>query len=152
MKQDTTPQKAAQKSARSAATGFSAEEKAAARARIKELKASELDGEGQAQAAIAAMTEPDRSLAARVHALIKAGAPGLSPKTWYGMPAYATPDGKVVCFFQPALKFKARYATLGFNDAAQLDDGALWPVAYALKELTPEVEARIVALVKKAVS
>jgi uncharacterized protein YdhG (YjbR/CyaY superfamily) len=102
-------------------------------------------------AAIAAMQEPDRAMAKRLHAIIKASAPALSPKTWYGMPAYAK-DGKVVCFFQSAQKFKTRYATFGFSDTANLDEGALWPVAFALKELTATEEARISALVKKAVS
>ncbi len=102
-------------------------------------------------AAIAALPEPDRAMAGRLHAIIKAGAPALSPKTWYGMPAYAK-DGKVVCFFQSAQKFKTRYATFGFSDSANLDEGSLWPVAFALKELTAAEEARILALVKKAVS
>ncbi len=139
-------------------TGFSAEEKAAARARVQELKAEarvEKDkaaGESAALAAIAAMQEPDRAMAKRLHAIIKASAPALSPKTWYGMPAYANRDGKIVCFFQTAQKFKTRYATLGFNDAANLDDGALWPVAFALTELTPAAEARISTLVRKAAS
>jgi len=131
--------------------GFTSEERAAAKARIQELKAGEADGENAVLAKIAEMSEPDHSIAARLHALIKASAPALSAKTWYGMPAYAK-DGKVICFFQPAQKFKTRYATLGFNDAAHLDEGALWPVAYALKELTANEEARIAALVKKAVS
>ncbi len=136
--------------------GFSAEEKAAARARIQELKAEErmnknrAEGESAALAAIAEMQEPDRGMAKRVHAIITANAPERAPKTWYGMPAYARGE-KIVCFFQPAQKFKARYATLGFNDSAKLDEGAVWPVAFALKELTASDEARIAALVKKAV-
>ena len=151
--------KATKKSAkRSPATGktserWTAEERAAAKAYAQERKA-EARGENDeraALAAIAAMPKPDRALAERLHAIIKASAPDLSPKTWYGMPAYAK-EGKVVCFFQSAAKFKARYATLGFNDAANLDEGAMWPVAFALKELTADDEARIGALVKKAVS
>jgi uncharacterized protein YdhG (YjbR/CyaY superfamily) len=137
--------------------GFTDEEKAAMRNRAQELKAEEranknkADGESAALAAIAAMQEPDRAMAQRLHAIIKVSAPALSPKTWYGMPAYAK-DGKVVCFFQSAQKFNTRYATLGFSDTANLDEGALWPVAFALKELTAAEEARISALVKKAVS
>ena len=119
------------------------------RERAKELKSA--GGEGDVVAKIAEMPKPDRILAERLHAIVKACAPSLPPKTWYGMPAYAE-DDKVVCFFQPASKFKARYATLGFNDKANLDDGAMWPTTFALKELTPAVEARITALVKKAVS
>ena len=132
--------------------GFTAEERAAIRERAKEQKAAETraDGERDLLEKIAAMPEPDRAMAERLHALITANAPDLAPKTWYGMPAYAR-DGKIVCFFQPAEKFKTRYATLGFNDVATLDDGAMWPVAYALKELTAADEAKIVALVKKAV-
>ncbi len=138
--------------------GFTDEEKAAMRNRAQELKAearankNKEEGASAALAAIAAMSAPDRALAERLHALITASAPALSPKTWYGMPAYANKDGQIVCFFQPANKFKTRYATLGFNDSANLDDGALWPVAYALKELTAAEEAKIAALVKKAVS
>jgi hypothetical protein len=125
--------------------------------RAQELKAEarankdKAEGESAVLAAIAAMQEPDRAMAKRLHAIIKASAPALSPKTWYGMPAYAK-DGKVVCFFQSAEKFKTRYATFGFSDTANLDEGALWPVAFALKELTATEEARISALVKKAVS
>jgi hypothetical protein len=130
--------------------GFTAEEKAAMRARAKELKAAE-DGESAVQAALTAMSPHDRALGKRLHALIKECAPGLSPKTWYGMPAYAK-DGKVVCFFRNAGKFKERYAMLGFNDGANLDQGSMWPVAYALKGLTAADEAKIRALVKKAVS
>jgi uncharacterized protein YdhG (YjbR/CyaY superfamily) len=133
--------------------GFTDEEKAAMRKRAQEQKAeaSRADGERDVLAAIAAMAEPDRAMAERLHAIITASAPALAPKTWYGMPAYAK-DGKVVCFFQPAEKFKTRYATFGFNDSAHLDDGALWPVAFALTELTTADEARIGALVKQAVS
>ncbi len=137
--------------------GFSDEEKAAAKARIQELKAEaradkdKAEGESAVLAAIAAMKEPDRAMGKRLHAIIKASAPALSPKTWYGMPAYAK-DGKVVCFFQSAQKFNTRYATLGFSDTANLDEGALWPVAFALKELTAAAETKIGALVKKAVS
>ena len=133
--------------------GFTDEERAAMKARARELKAEAraADGERDVLAAIAELPEPDRAMAERLHALITAGAPGLSPKTWYGMPAYAR-DGKVVCFFQSAQKFKTRYATLGFSDRASLDEGAMWPTAFALKELTAAEEARIGALVKKAVS
>ena len=137
--------------------GFTAEERAAMRERAKELKADarankkKVEGESDLLAKIAEMQEPDRAMAERLHEIVKASAPALSPKTWYGMPAYAK-DGKVVCFFQSAQKFKSRYATLGFSDAANLDEGALWPVAFALKELTDAEEARIVALVKKALS
>ena len=132
--------------------GFSAEEKAAARERIRELKAEAAGAAGEAQvlAAIAKMAEPDRSIARRVHALIRAAAPELAPKTWYGMPAYAK-DGDVICFFQNAGKFKARYQTLGFNNKAKLDSGVMWPTAYAVVELTAAEEAKITALVKKAV-
>jgi uncharacterized protein YdhG (YjbR/CyaY superfamily) len=128
------------------------------KARAQELKAEarankdRAAGEGAVLAAIAAMKEPDRSMARRLHAIIKDSAPSLSPKTWYGMPAYADRDGKVVCFFQAAQRFNARYATLGFQDTANLDAGAMWPTSFALKELNAAEEARIVALVKKAVS
>jgi hypothetical protein len=138
--------------------GFTDEEKAAMRNRAKELKVEaragkdKAAGESAVLAAIAAMKEPDRAMAERLHAIIKASAPVLLPKTWYGMPAYANKDGKVVCFFQSAQKFNTRYATLGFSDTANLDEGALWPTAFALKELTAAEEARISALVKKAVS
>ncbi len=132
-------------------TGISDAEKAALRQRIKELKADEMDGETAVREKIAEMEEPDRVIAERLHALIKASAPVLSPKLWYGMPAYAK-NGKIVCFFQPARKFKMRYGTLGFNDPAHLDDGAMWPVAFAVKELTAADEERIAALVKKAAS
>ena len=138
--------------------GFTAEERAAMKERARELKAAsrrgsrakEADGERDVLAKIAEMPEPDRALAERLHAIIKANAPSLSPRTWYGMPAYAK-DGKVVCFFQAASKFNARYATLGFNDTANLDAGTMWPTSFALKELTADDEARIGALVKKAV-
>jgi uncharacterized protein YdhG (YjbR/CyaY superfamily) len=130
--------------------GFSAEEKAAMRARAKELKSAE-DGESAVQAALAEMAPHDRAIGKRLHALVKKSAPDLVPKTWYGMPAYAK-DGKVVCFFRNAGKFKERYAMFGFNDSANLDDGAMWPIAFAVKELTPAEERRISALVKKAVS
>jgi uncharacterized protein YdhG (YjbR/CyaY superfamily) len=135
------------------AKGFTDEERAAMKERAKELKAAadKAEGESAALAAIAAMQEPDRAIAKRLHAIIKASAPALAPKTWYGMPAYAK-DGKVVCFFQSAQKFNTRYATLGFSDTANLDEGAMWPVAFALKELTAAEEARISALVKNAVS
>ena len=137
--------------------GFTDEERAAMKERAKELKAEarankdKAEGENAVLAAIAAMQESDRAMAERLHAIIKASAPDLSPKTWYGMPAYAK-DGKVVCFFQSAQKFNTRYATFGFSDEANLDEGAMWPTAFALKELTAAEEARIGALVKKAVS
>jgi uncharacterized protein YdhG (YjbR/CyaY superfamily) len=131
--------------------GFTAEERAAMKERAQELKADKADGENMVLAKIARMQGLDRAMATRLHALIKASAPTLSPKTWYGMPAYVK-DGKVVCFFQDAQKFKSRYATFGFSDEANLDEGALWPVAFALKELTATVEARISTLVKRAVS
>jgi len=136
-----------------ASSGFTAEERAAMKERARELKAEaqKADGESTVLAKIAEMPEPDRSLAERLHAIIKASAPVLSPKTWYGMPAYAK-DGKVVCFFQGADKFKSRYATFGFSDDANLDDGAMWPTSFALTELTAAGEAKVRALVKKAVS
>lgn len=132
---------------------FSEEERAAMKERLQELKASEskADGETALLAKIAEMPEPDRSLAKRLHALITTSAPDLWPRTWYGMPAYAK-DGKVLCFFQSAYKFKSRYATFGFSDQASLDDGPMWPTSFALKALTPAEEARIRALVQKAVS
>ncbi|HEX5838104.1 MAG TPA: DUF1801 domain-containing protein [Anaerolineales bacterium] len=145
------------KSTKKSGAGFTAEEKAAMKERAKELKAEEranrsrAEGESDLLARIAEMPEPDRSMASRLHEIVKASAPGLSPKTWYGMPAYANPDGKIVCFFQSAHKFNARYATFGFNDTANLDDGAMWPTSFALKELTPATEAKIGQLVKKAV-
>jgi uncharacterized protein YdhG (YjbR/CyaY superfamily) len=136
-----------------ASKGFTAEEKAAMRERAREAKAAagKVDGESDVLAAIAEMVEPDRAMAERLHALIKASAPDLAPRTWYGMPAYAK-GGKVVCFFQTAQKFKTRYATLGFSDKANLDDGAMWPTSFALKELTAAEEAKIAALVEQAVS
>jgi uncharacterized protein YdhG (YjbR/CyaY superfamily) len=160
-----SPKRDTQKSAKSPTAidkkskGFTDEERAAMKERTQELKAEarrgqgagKADGESDLLAKIAEMPEPDRAMAKRLHALIKAIAPALSPKTWYGMPAYAK-DGKVVCFFQSAQKFNARYATFGFSDRANLDDGAMWPTSFALKELTATEEARIGALVKRAVS
>jgi uncharacterized protein YdhG (YjbR/CyaY superfamily) len=138
-----------------ASKGFTDEERAAMRERAREAKAggarAKADGESEVLAKIAEMSEPDRAIAERLHALIKASAPDLSPRTWYGMPAYAK-DGDVVCFFQPAQKFKARYATFGFSDKANLDEGGMWPTSFALKELTAAEEARIGALVKQAAS
>ena len=148
--EDNVDTKATKKPAK-ANKGFTNEERGAMRERVQELKADKADGESAVLAKIGDMQAPDRALGERLHAIIKASAPALSPKLWYGMPAYAK-DGKVVCFFQPAHKFKTRYATLGFNDSANLDEGALWPVAFALKELTAAEEARISELVKKAVS
>ena len=139
------------------AKGFTPEERAAMKERARELKAearankSRADGESDVLAKIAEMHGPDRALAKRLHALVKASAPALSPKTWYGMPAYAK-DGKVICYFQSAQKFNSRYATFGFSDEASIDEGAMWPTSFALKELTAADEARIGALVKKAVS
>jgi uncharacterized protein YdhG (YjbR/CyaY superfamily) len=156
-----SPKKDTQQSAKSTTAinkkskGFTDEERAAMKERAQELKAEaradkdKAEGESTVLAAIAAMKEPDRGMAKRLHAIIKASAPTLSPKTWNGMPAYAK-EGKVVCFFQSAQKFNTRYATFGFSDTANLDEGDLWPVAFALKELTTAVEARIGALVKKA--
>jgi uncharacterized protein YdhG (YjbR/CyaY superfamily) len=143
-----------------ASKGFTDEERAAMKERVQELKAAArrgpraqdlADGESEVLAKIADMPKPDRAMAERLHAIIKASAPALSPKTWYGMPAYAK-DGNVVCFFQSAQKFKTRYATFGFSDSANLDEGAMWPTAFALTELTAADEARIGAIVKKAVS
>jgi len=139
--------------------GFTDEEKGAMRDRVQEMKvgarrsplAAKADGESDVLAKIAEMSAADRAMAKQLHAVVKASAPILSPKTWYGMPAYAK-DDKIVCFFQPAQKFKTRYATFGFSDAAHLDEGGMWPNAYALLELTPAVEAKLAALVKKAVS
>lgn len=153
-----SPKKQTQKPSKHTATskGFTAEERAAMRERVRELKAEARAsknrdaGEKEVLAAITKMPEPDRSMAKRLHAIIKASAPRLTPKTWYGMPAYSK-DEKIVCYFRPAHKFKDRYATFGFNDKANLDEGAMWPTAFALKELTAAVEARIIALVKKAV-
>ncbi len=145
------------KDSQKSAKGFTDQEKSAMRERVKELKAEarsradEAAGESDLLAKIAEMIKPDRAMAKRIHAVIKGSAPDLSPKTWYGMPAYAK-DGKIVCFFQPAAKFKTRYATFGFNDAAKLDDGAMWPTAFALTKLTAADEARIGDLVKRAVS
>ena len=158
------PAKKGTKASATTATGkaseeFTDEERAAMKERAQEAKAEagrgpragKADGESDVLAKIAEMPEPDRAMAKRLHAIIKASAPALSPKTWYGMPAYAR-DGKVVCFFQSAQKFKSRYATFGFSDQANLDEGAMWPTSFALKELTAADEARIAALVKKAVS
>ena len=131
--------------------GFSAEEKAAMRARARELKAAE-DGEEAVRNALAEMEPKDRAIGKRIHEIVKKSAPELTPKTWYGMPAYATKDGKVVCFFRNATKFKERYAMFGFNDSAGLDDGNMWPVAFALKKLGAAEEAKLAALVKRAVS
>src|SRR6266849_845309 len=155
----TGTQRSATRTAGKASKGFTDEERAAMRERGQELKAAarqgprakNADGEDDVLAKIAEMPEPDRAMAERLHAIIKAIAPALSPRTWYGMPAYAK-DGNVVCFFQGAHKFKARYAMFGFSDKANLDEGTVWPVAFALKELTAAAEARIGALVKKAVS
>jgi uncharacterized protein YdhG (YjbR/CyaY superfamily) len=148
-------QQSARRTTGKASKGFTDEERAAMKERAQELKAEarrgKADGESAVLAKIAEMPEPDRAMAERLHAIVKASAPALSPKTWYGMPAYAK-DGKVVCYFQSAQKFKSRYATFGFNDAANLDEGAMWPTSFALKELTTADEARIGALVKKAVS
>jgi uncharacterized protein YdhG (YjbR/CyaY superfamily) len=137
---------------RNSSKGFTADERAAMKERAQELKAeaAKADGESALLAQIAKMQGSDRAMAKRIHEIITAGAPDLSPKTWYGMPAYAK-DGKVVCFFQSAGKFKARYATFGFSDEAKLDEGALWPTSFALKELTAAAETKIAALVKKAV-
>jgi uncharacterized protein YdhG (YjbR/CyaY superfamily) len=160
-----SPKKDTQKSAKSTtmikkeSKGFTNQERDAMRERVRELKAEarrgtragKADGESDLLAKIAEMPELDRAMAERLHAIIKANAPALSPKTWYGMPAYAK-DGKVVCFFQSAQKFNSRYATFGFSDTANLDDGAMWPTSFALKQLTGTEEARIVALVKRAVS
>ena len=158
-----SPKKETQKSTQSAAAsneesnGFTDEERAAMKERAKELKAearankNKAEGESDVLAKIAEMPEADRVMAERIHAIIKASAPALAPKTWYGMPAYAR-DGKIVCFFQSAQKFNTRYATLGFSDMANIDEGAMWPTAFALKELTAAEEARISELVKKAVS
>jgi len=131
--------------------GFTDEERGAMKARVQELKADKTDGESDVLAKIAEMKEPDRAMGKRLHAVIKASAPALSPRLWYGMPAYAK-DGKVVCFFQTAQKFNTRYATLGFSDKANLDEGTMWPTSYALTKLTAADEARIGALVKKAAS
>jgi uncharacterized protein YdhG (YjbR/CyaY superfamily) len=158
-------QKGAKKPPKNATTGkafkgFTDEERTAMRERVQELqeaghrgpRAGQADGESAVLAKLAAMSASDRAIGERLHAIIKVNAPALSPKLWYGMPAYANKDGNVVCFFQDAQKFKTRYATLGFSDKAHLDDGAMWPTAFALKELTASEEARIGALLKKAVS
>ena len=150
-------QKRTQKSAKSTTAiskksqGFTEEERGAIRERVQELRMDKADGEGAVLAKIAEMPEPDRTMAKRLHTIIKESAPALSPRLWYGMPAYAK-DGKVVCFFQAAQKFKTRYATLGFSDKANLDEGAMWPSAFALKGLTANEEARIAVLVKNAAS
>ena len=152
-----SPKKGTQKSAKSTTAigkkfkGFTDEERVAMKERARELKADTADGESAVLAKIAAMREPDRAMGKRLHAIIKASAPALSPRLWYGMPAYAK-NGQVVCFFQSAQKFKTRYATFGFSDKANLDEGTVWPVAFALKELTAADEARIGALVKKALN
>ena len=159
LKKDTQKSAKSTTATRKKVEGFTDEERVAMKERLQELKAAarrgpradKADGESAVLAKIAELPEPDRSMARRLHAIIKASAPALSPKLWYGMPAYAK-DGKVVCFFQSAAKFKARYATFGFSDQASLDDGAMWPTAFALKALTASEEARICALVKKAVS
>ena len=146
----STTKKSTQKSAK----GLTAEERAALKERLKEEKA-EREGkasESDVLAKIAEMPEPDRSMAKRIHAIVKASAPSLASKTWYGMPAYANKDGKVVCFFQSAAKYNARYCTFGFQDSANLDEGAMWPTGFALKDLTAADEAKIATLVKKAVS
>jgi uncharacterized protein YdhG (YjbR/CyaY superfamily) len=130
---------------------FTEDEKGAMKDRVQELKLGKAEGESAVLEKIAEMSEPDRAMAKRLHAVIRAGAPALSPKLWYGMPAYARDGGKIVCFFQPAQKFKTRYATFGFNDSANLDEGGMWPVAFALKKLTAAEEAKVGALVKKAV-
>jgi len=163
MAERKSARKGTQKSAKSTSAsgkkskGFTDEERSAMKERAREMKAEarrgpradKADGESAVLAKIAEMPEPDRAMATRLHTIITASAPALSPKTWYGMPAYAK-DGKVVCFFQSAQKFKSRYATLGFNDEAKLDEGAMWPTSFALKELTAAEEAKIAALVKKA--
>jgi uncharacterized protein YdhG (YjbR/CyaY superfamily) len=153
----TGTQRSAKRTTGKATKGFTDQERAAMRERARELKAAtrrgtgKADGERDVLAKIAEMPERDRAMAERLHGIIKASAPALSPRTWYGMPAYAK-DGDVVCFFQSAQKFKSRYATFGFSDRANLDEGAMWPTSFALKELTTAEEARIGALVKKAVS
>ena len=146
--------KAAKKSTKTKAATFSAEERAAMRERAAELKAEarKADGEKILLAKVKEMPEADRVMAERIHEIVKANAPELSPKTWYGMPAYANKDGKVVIYFQDAAKFDSRYATFGFNDTAKIDDGAMWPTSFALKKLTAADEKKIAALVKKAVS
>ena len=158
MAERTSAKKGTKKAAKSTtgttSKGFTAEERAAMRERARELKAeaAKEDGEKTLLAKIAEMPEPDRTMAKRLHEIIKASAPALSPRTWYGMPAYANKDGKVVCYFTAASKFKERYATFGFNAAANLDDGNMWPTSFALQKLTAAEEAKIGKLVKKAVS
>lgn len=153
-----SPKTATESSPKKSGEGFSAEEKAAMKARVQEMKAearaskNREEGEKAVLAAIAQMKEPDRSMAKRLHEIVKDGAPELMPKTWYGMPAYADQDGKVICFFQAAGKFNVRYATFGFQPDAHLDDGNMWPTGFALLKLTAAEEAKIKALVKKAVS
>jgi hypothetical protein len=144
-------QKPAKSTTRSRRSGFTDEERGAMKDRVKEMNADKADGESDVLAKIAEMTPSDRAMGKRLHAVIKAASPALSPRLWYGMPAYAK-DGNVVCFFQPAQKFKTRYATLGFSDKAHLDEGTMWPNAFALTKLTADDEARIGALVKKAVN
>ncbi|MEP7136720.1 MAG: hypothetical protein ABI904_17470 [Chloroflexota bacterium] len=153
-----SPKTDTKKSTKATSEGFTAEEKAAMKARAQEMKAEARAGKDRAEgekaivAAIAKMPEPDRSMAKRIHAIVTASAPALMPKTWYGMPAYADADGKVICFFQAASKFNVRYATFGFQPDAKLDDGNMWGAAFALMKLTASEEAKIAALVKKAVS
>lgn len=151
MPEKKAPSKHARAKGATKSEGFTDQERAAMKERARELKAGAVDGETAVVATIAGMPEPDRTLGEQLHAIIRANAPALTPRLWYGMPAYAK-DGKVVCFFQSAEKFKTRYATLGFSDPANLDDGTMWPTAFALKELTDADAARIGALVKKAVS
>lgn len=148
-------QKSGRSTGRRSAKGFTADERAAMKERAREIAAerrggSKADGESELLAKIAEMKKPDRDMAKRLHAIVKASAPGLSSRTWYGMPAYVK-DGKVLCFFQSAHKFKSRYATFGFTDKANFDEGAMWPVYFALKELTPDVEKKIGALLRRAV-
>jgi uncharacterized protein YdhG (YjbR/CyaY superfamily) len=155
MAQKKAAKKAARKVAGKTAAGsktggFTAEERDAMRERVREMKSGKTDGESEVLEKIAAMPPADRAMAERIHKIVKASAPELSPQTWYGMPAYAK-NGKIVCFFQSGQKFKARYATFGFSDKANLDEGSMWPTGFALKELTAADEAKIVALVKKAV-
>jgi uncharacterized protein YdhG (YjbR/CyaY superfamily) len=149
----STAKPAKRTTASTSTKGFSAEERAAMKERVRELKAeaNKADGESEVQAAIAKMQASDRAMAKRLHTIIKDSAPDLAPKTWYGMPAYANKDGKVVCFFRDAAKFKERYAMFGFNDSANLDKGTMWPIAFALEKLTADDEKTIAALVKKAV-
>jgi len=146
-----SPKKSAKSTAAKTSEGFTAEERAAMRDRVREMKAGSSDGEGEVLAKIAEMQDSDRVMAERIHAIVKDTAPELTPRTWYGMPAYSK-DGKVLCYFRGAQKFKTRYATFGFSDKANLDDGGMWPTDYALKELTAADEKRIVVLVKQAVS